>query len=110
MAGTGPTATVPYIAWAVAASAGGTITDSICMQARCKRANVRPCSGSTRAIAGSQAVTAVTLQRTTPALAANAAAPAGPSHLSSVGPTTTKTTTSARTPSDHNSTAVPGPT
>src|SRR5580704_776119 len=107
MAVIAPTATVPYIACAVAASAGGTIADSICMQARCNKANVRPCSGSTSAIAGSQAVTAVTLQRTTPALAASAAAPAGPSHLNSVGPTTTKTTTSARTPSDPNSPAVP---
>jgi hypothetical protein len=81
----------------------GTITDSICMQARCNRANVRPCSGSTGTIAGGQAVTAVTLQRTIPALAASAAAPAGPSHFSSAGPATAKTTTSARTPSDHKS-------
>ena len=79
------------------------------MQARCSSANVRPCSGSTTAIAGSQAVTAVTLHRTIPALAARAAEPAGPSHRNSVGPTTTKTTTSARTPSDHNSPAAPGP-
>jgi hypothetical protein len=34
---------------------------------------------------------------------------AGPSRLSSVGPATTKTTTSARIPPDHNSPAVPGP-
>ena len=61
-----PTATPPYIPCAVAARAGGTTTDSICMQARCNRANVRPCNGSTSAIAGSQAVTAVTLQRTIP--------------------------------------------
>ena len=71
---------------------------------------MRPCSGSTRAIVGSQAVTAVTLQRAIPALASSTAAPAGQRHLSSVGPTTTKTTTSARThPPDHNSPAVPGP-
>jgi hypothetical protein len=56
-----------------------------------------------------QAVTAVRIQRIIPALAASAAAPAGPSHLSSVGPATTKTTTSARTPSDHKSPAVLGP-
>jgi hypothetical protein len=54
MADIAPTATVPYIAWAVAASAGGTITDSICMQARCNMANVRPCSGSTRGDANKQ--------------------------------------------------------
>ena len=31
-----PTATPPYVPWAVAARAGGTTTDSICMLARCE--------------------------------------------------------------------------
>ena len=40
-------------------------------------------------------MTAVTLQRTIPGLAASAAAPVGPSGLSSIGPATTKTTTTS---------------
>jgi hypothetical protein len=54
-------------------------------------------------------VCAITAQRSTPAKAARAAAPAAVSRTMSVGPITKNTSTSAATDSDQSTLAVAGP-
>jgi hypothetical protein len=78
------------------------------MQARCSKAKLRPCNGSTSAMAVTLAVIAKTLQRTAPAAAANAFAVPAAIRCRSHGPSAMKTMTSAATDSDHNRLAVGG--
>ena len=87
---------------AVAARRGGTTTAIKRMQARCRSAKVKPCSGCTSASTAMAAVCDITIQRIVPATAAIAAAPLGPKRWIRLGPIQKNTTTSAATEADHN--------
>src|SRR5262249_11921360 len=105
---------------------GGSDTDSTVDRLRCSFEAVRhdageethagkmkqrksdTCSGCTTASAITSVVCAITAQRNMPARVAIASAPAGVSCVTSVGPMTKNTRTSAATDSDHSKLAVDG--
>ena len=68
----------------------------------------RPCSGCTRASASTSALCAITAQRSIPARAATTSAPAGVSPVTSAGPRTKNTSTSAATDSDQSTLTIAG--